>query len=384
MTAPRGARETAREPAAGSAVRGDDAQKGAQGDDAQKGAWGDDVGRGAQGDDARRGAQGDDARMGAQDDGARMGAQGHDALALLDRWLIMLSAQRGARPATLAAYRADVRGWLDFLTGHLGGPPDLARVATTDLRAWMAASRARGLGARSLARALSAVKGFHRWLADAEGLEAPAVAAMRGPKVARRLPRPVDIPAARALIGAVEADAREAWIGARDAAVLTLLWGCGLRISEALSLKGGDAPLPEVLRITGKGGRERLVPVLPAARAAVEAYRRRAPFALGAQDALFRGARGGALDQRLVRKAMETARAGLGLPATATPHAMRHAFATHLLAAGGDLRAIQTLLGHASLSTTQLYTAVDGARLAAIHAAAHPRAHPRARAPSGG
>jgi len=311
----------------------------------------------------------------APDAGALSAARGDDAPTLVDRWLITLSAQRGARPATLVAYRRDVTGWLEFLTGHLGGPPDLARVATTDLRAWMAASRARGLGARSLSRALSAVKGFHRWLADAEGMEAPAVAAMRGPKVSRRLPRPVDIPAARALIDAVRTDAREGWIGARDAAVLTLLWGCGLRISEALSLKGADAPLPDVLRITGKGGKERLTPVLPAARAAVEAYRRLAPFALGAGEALFRGARGGALNPRLVQKAMETARMGLGLPATATPHALRHAFATHLLAAGGDLRAIQTLLGHASLSTTQVYTAVDGARLAAIHAAAHPRAH---------
>jgi integrase/recombinase XerC len=247
-------------------------------------------------------------------------------------------------------------------------------VEPADLRAWMAAARARGLSPRSLSRALSAVRGFHRWLAEAEGAEAPAALALRGPRAARRLPRPVSVEGARALIDAVDDAGRAPWVGARDAAVLTLLWGCGLRVGEALALTGADAPLPDTLRVTGKGGKQRLVPVLPAARAAVEAYRAACPMALPRDGPLFRGVRGGALSPRLIQLAMERARAALGLPATATPHALRHAFATHLLAAGGDLRAIQDLLGHASLSTTQIYAAVDAPRLAAVHAAAHPRA----------
>jgi integrase/recombinase XerC len=296
---------------------------------------------------------------------------------LLDRWLAQLSALKGARPNTLEAYRRDVGGWLGFLAGHLGGPvapQALAGVAVADLRAWMARERARGLSGRSVSRALSAVKGFHRWLAEAEGLEAPAVLAARGPRAERRLPRPVTVQDARALIATVEEDAAAPWIGARDAAVLTLLWGCGLRIGEALALTGAEAPLPPALRVRGKGGRERMAPVLPAARAAVEAYRGLCPHPLTRDAPLFRGVRGGALGPRAVQAAMAQARAALGLPATATPHALRHAFATHLLAAGGDLRAIQTLLGHAALSTTQVYAAVEGSRLAAVHAAAHPRA----------
>jgi integrase/recombinase XerC len=296
---------------------------------------------------------------------------------LLRRWLSALSAARGARLKTVEAYRRDVSGWLGFLTGHWGeavAPRALGAVAPGDLRAWMAAERRRGLSPRSVSRALSAVKGFHRWLAEAEGIESPAVLAARGPRTPRRLPRPVAAPDAHALIAEVEGQAPAAWIGARDAALLTLLWGCGLRISEALGLTARDAPLAETIRVVGKGGRERLVPVLPAARAAVEAYRAVLPAVLKPEDALFRGARGGPMGPRAAQKAMERARMALGLPATATPHALRHAFATHLLAAGADLRAIQDLLGHAALSTTQVYTAVDAARLTAIHAAAHPRA----------
>lgn len=295
--------------------------------------------------------------------------------ALLRRWLRWMGAGRGAAPATLEAYRRDVGGFLAFLTGHLGeapGPAALGAIGTAELRAWMAWERGRGLGARSLARRLSAVRGFFRWLAEAEGIEAARVLAARGPKRPARLPRPVAVEAARALVA--EAAEGGDWVGLRDAAVLTLLWGCGLRISEALALRGRDAPLPEVLRVRGKGGRERIVPVLPAARAAVEAYRGVCPWAEAAEGPLFRGARGGALSPRMVQKRMEGARQALGLPASATPHALRHAFATHLLSAGGDLRAIQELLGHASLSTTQVYTGVDEARLMEVYAAAHPRA----------
>ncbi len=198
--------------------------------------------------------------------------------------------------------------------------------------------------------------------------------ATRAPKFTRKLPRPLAADAASALIATTEMQSREAWVGARDAAVITLLYGCGLRISEALGLRAEDAPLPEALRITGKGNKERLVPVLPAARDAVEAYRCVCPFELSPGTPLFRGARGGALSPRVVQKATERARLQLGLPANATPHALRHSFATHLLRAGGDLRTIQELLGHASLTATQAYTAIDATHLMEVYEAAHPRA----------
>jgi integrase/recombinase XerC len=299
------------------------------------------------------------------------------AEAALSAWLIGLRAGPGARPATIDAYRRDVARFLAFLSAHWGGPVGrgaLAGVGPRDLRAWMAHERGRGLSARALARALSAVKGFWRWLAATDGIDPTAVLAVRSPKSPVRLPRPVAQPDARDLLSEVRDAAPKAWIGARDTAVLTLLWGAGLRISEALALTGADHPLPDVLRVTGKGGKTRLVPVLPAARDAVALYVAASPFEPTPGAALFRGARGGALGPRAVQAAMARARAALGLPATATPHALRHAFATHLLAAGGDLRTIQELLGHASLSTTQVYTAVENRRLMAIYSAAHPRA----------
>lgn len=299
------------------------------------------------------------------------------ALGLLEDWLAQLGAVRGASEKTLIAYRRDVAGYLGFLAGHWGGPAGsaaLARVSTSDVRAWMAHERGRGLSARSVARALSAVRSFHAWLAEARGLIAPAVTATRGPRVKPRLPRPVAPDAAKALIATVEAQSLEPWVAARDAAVVTLLYGCGLRISEALSLRQGAAPLGDMLRIRGKGKRERLVPVLPVAAAAVEAYRRLMPFPPDPAAPLFRGVRGGPLNPRHVQQMMANARMQLGLPATATPHALRHSFATHLLEAGGDLRTIQELLGHATLATTQVYTGVDQARLMEVYAAAHPKA----------
>ncbi len=297
-----------------------------------------------------------------------------DALA---QWLSHLKALDGAAANTVNAYATDVTRWLDFLGRHRGGAEGLLstiEVSQTDLRAWMAYERGRGLGPRSLARALSAVKGFTGWLAEREGVDATVVLSARGPKYKRKLPRPLSEEAAREMIDTVDAQAREDWIAARDAAVVTLLYGCGLRISEALGLTGAAHPLPEVLRITGKGDKTRLVPVIPAARAAVDRYASLVPFEISRDGPLFVGARGGPLNPRLIAKAMEQARARLGLPATATPHAMRHSFATHLLSAGGDLRAIQELLGHASLSTTQAYTAVDAARLMEVYEKAHPRA----------
>lgn len=295
----------------------------------------------------------------------------------LQGWLTHLSALDGRADKTVAAYRGDVLGYLAFLAQHRGGSEGLEAVIATplaDLRAWMAHERGRGVSARSVARALSAVKGFTAWAADRAARDATAVLTARSPRFQRKLPRPLSVQAAAEVLETVGDDARLPWVAARDTAVVTLLYGCGLRISEALGLTGADAPLPQVLRIRGKGGKERLVPVLPAARAAVDEYLRLCPHDRSADAPLFRGTRGGALNPRLIAAAMERTRNRLGLPATATPHALRHSFATHLLSAGGDLRAIQELLGHASLSTTQAYTAVDAARLMEVYNRAHPRA----------
>mgnify|MGYP006272631723 FL=1 len=295
----------------------------------------------------------------------------------LEDWLAARRALKGAPPNTEDAYRRDVAGFLAFLAGHHGGPQGraaLARSGLSDIRAWLAAGRAAGAGPRTLARRLSAVKSFYRWLAETDGFDASAILAARAPKHARRLPRPLPEEAAREMLETVGHQHPEPWIAARDTAVVTLLYGCGLRISEALGLTGRDWPFGESLRIAGKGGRTRLVPVIPAAAEAVGAYLSLCPHPRAAGAPLFRGARGGALNPRLVQRASAHARAQLGLPATATPHALRHSFATHLLSAGGDLRAIQELLGHASLSTTQGYTEVDTARLMEVYAAAHPKA----------
>lgn len=297
------------------------------------------------------------------------------AMDLLDQWLAQLAGSRGASAATLIAYRHDVGGYLGFMSQHIGadlGLTALGAVTTADLRAWMAQARANDLGARSLGRALSAVKTFYRWLGQSHGIATSAVLAMRSPKAGARLPRPISPAAARDVLDRTELQAAEPWVAARDVAVVTLLYGCGLRISEALGLTRADTPLAEVLRITGKGGRMRLVPVLPVARAAVQTYLRLCPYNPPPGGALFLGVRGGALNPRIVQKTMADVRRQLGLPDTTTPHAMRHSFATHLLAAGGDLRTIQALLGHASLSTTQVYTGVDQARLMQVYRAAHP------------
>lgn len=302
----------------------------------------------------------------------------------MEEWLTHLRALDGRADKTITAYAADLRGWLSFLAHHRGGTEGLAgltEVPVSDLRAWMAHERGRGVAPRSVARALSAVKGFTAWLADRQGRDATAILSARAPRFQKKLPRPLSVEGAVDVLDSVGDDARQPWIAARDTAVVTLLYGCGLRISEALGLTGAEADLPPVLRIRGKGGKERLVPVLPAARAAVAAYVDLCPFDLPANGALFRGARGGALNPRLIAAAMERTRNRLGLPATATPHALRHSFATHLLAAGGDLRSIQELLGHASLSTTQTYTGVDAARLMEVYEASHPRAgHSQAKA----
>ena len=224
-----------------------------------------------------------------------------------------------------------------------------------------------------MARKLSAVKSFYRWLAEREDFEPTAVLAARAPKFTKKLPRPLPVSAAKDVLDLASDQDLRPWVGARDLAVLTLLWGCGLRISEALSLCGKDAPLPSVMRIVGKGGKERVVPVIAAAREAVDAYTEICPHPMRPTDPLFRAIRGGALNPRSIQGVMARVRAQLGLPATATPHALRHSFATHLLEAGGDLRSIQELLGHASLSTTQAYTAIDARHLMDVYKAAHPK-----------
>ncbi|MDU8911379.1 tyrosine recombinase XerC [Aestuariicoccus sp. MJ-SS9] len=295
----------------------------------------------------------------------------------LENWLAAARALKGASENTLTAYRGDVIDFIAFLTAHKAEPQGLtplASITTRDMRSYLAHLSRDGASPRSMARKLSAVKSFYRWLAEREGFEPTAVLLARAPKFQKKLPRPLTEDAARAMIDTVETQSQKSWIGARDAAVITLLYGCGLRISEALGLTGRDLPLGETLRITGKGGKERIVPVLPIARRAVDTYTRLCPHPIDPATPLFLGARGGKLNPRLIQKVTERARMQLGLPATATPHAMRHSFATHLLSAGGDLRAIQELLGHASLSTTQAYTSVDQVHLMRVYEATHPKA----------
>ncbi|MFO7772132.1 MAG: tyrosine recombinase XerC [Roseovarius gahaiensis] len=294
----------------------------------------------------------------------------------LQGWLDAQKALKGASDNTLEAYGRDVAGFLAFITQHNAeaqGIAALARVGVSDMRAWMAFTRGEDVGARSLARKLSAVKSFYRWLSEREGFDATAVLSARAPKFQRKLPRPLAPDAAQNLIDTLDMQSETPWVAARDQAVVTLLYGCGLRISEALGLTADVLPMADVLRIIGKGGKERIVPVIAPARQAVARYVDLCPHDLSGNSPLFRGVRGGVLSPRAVQKVTQAARAQLGLPASATPHAMRHSFATHLLNAGGDLRAIQELLGHASLSTTQAYTAVDTARLMEVYRNTHPK-----------
>jgi integrase/recombinase XerC len=299
---------------------------------------------------------------------------------LIAAYLGWLAGQRRAAEATVVNYGRDVAGFLGFLTTHLGAEPDreaLGALSQADLRAWLAHLAGQGLAPASRARALSAVRGFFRFLARTGGPLNPAAAALSAPRRRAPIPRALAVEEAVTVTEEISEDAAEPWVTARDAAVAALLYGAGLRIAEALSLTRAEAPLPGSeagLRVRGKGGKERVVPVLPAVRERVAAYLALCPHRLGRNDPLFVGVRGAALNQRQVRAAMITLRRRLGLPDHATPHALRHSFATHLLAGGADLRAIQDLLGHASLSTTQRYTAVDAERLLAVWRKAHPRA----------
>ena len=290
---------------------------------------------------------------------------------ILEAWQAHLAEGRRRSPHTVRAYLATAARLLDSL-GETDWPT-LARLDAPALRSQLARRRAEGLTNTSAARELSALKGFIAFARAQAGMAEAAPPRMRGPRVKKGLPRPVTPDEAVNLAALVEEDAAEEWIGARDRAVLLLLYGAGLRIAEALSLTGAALPLGEVLVVTGKGGKQRAVPLLPLVRAGVEDYATKCPWPIARDTALFRGAKGGPLSQGMVQKAMARARIALGLPATATPHALRHSFATHLLGAGADLRSLQELLGHASLGSTQIYTKVDAAVLLDVYQSAHPR-----------
>ncbi|HTQ12555.1 MAG TPA: tyrosine recombinase XerC [Rhizomicrobium sp.] len=298
------------------------------------------------------------------------------AQALAKDWLDALAHERRASRHTLRAYGDDVARFLSFLAGHLGGEPGvaaLAKLSPADIRAFITERRNQGLGARGVQRALAAVRSFFRYLAREGIADNPAPRNLRSPRAPKTLPRPLSVKdAARLLEEAGEHDV--AWLGTRDVALLTLLYGAGLRISEALSLKRGDAPLGDALSVVGKGRKERGVPLLPVIRGAVDAYVSACPFQLAPSAPLFLSSRGRAMGAREAQALMQRLRGALGLSDRATPHALRHSFATHVLAGGGDLRAVQELLGHASLSTTQAYTEVEASRLLEVYKKAHPRA----------
>jgi integrase/recombinase XerC len=300
---------------------------------------------------------------------------------MVAEWRDWLAHEKRKAPASVKAYQIDLASFLTFLALHRGEPPDLKgllALRASDFRAWLAARHQRGLARTSTARALAAVRSFYRFLDRHHGRHNPALAALRTPRLPRRLPRPLSSGQAAELVETAPALAKSDWLAKRDVALLLLLYGAGLRIGEALSLSRGVlSRTPDVLRtlvVTGKGGKQRLVPVLPVIGEALADYVAACPFSLAPGDPLFVGVRGKRLQDGVVRRQVRDLRRLLGLPESATPHALRHSFATHLLAGGADLRTIQELLGHASLSTTQGYTGVEGERLMTMYDRAHPRA----------
>lgn len=298
----------------------------------------------------------------------------------LAEWLSYLADERRVARHTLAAYRRDLDSFLNFVATHLGGPPnlsDLESLRPADFRAWLASRAGADRARTSTARTLSAVRGFFRFLERRGRIKNAAIGTVRTPKLPRSLPKPLSMDEAAEATKRIGDVAARPWEALRDSALITLLYGCGLRIDEALRLNRHDAPLEDRIRVKGKGNKERVVPVLPAVADAVAKYLAACPHALGRDDPLFVGARGKRLQAGVVQRQMRKLRDYLGLPETATPHALRHSFATHLLSNGGDLRAIQELLGHASLSTTQRYTEVDQAQLMKVYASSHPRARSR-------
>jgi len=287
-----------------------------------------------------------------------------------------LEDERRTSPQTVKAYSLDLSRFLGFIASHAGEPaslPLLIDLKPLDFRAWLAHRTTAGLSATSNARALSVVRTFFRWLERTGRGKNHAIRTVRSPKLPQSVPKALNAADAEMLVDTVDEFAAEPWIGARDCALVSLLYGNGLRIAEALSLNRADIPTGDMLRVVGKGNKERMTPLMPVVRDAIEAYLRLCPYETGADGPVFLGARGKRLNPAVARKVLQTARRGLGLPESASPHALRHSFATHLLAGGGDLRTIQELLGHASLSTTQRYTKVDTATLMSEYAKAHPR-----------
>jgi len=306
----------------------------------------------------------------------RLEAEGHPARALAARWAGHLAHDQRRSPHTVRAYVATAHRLIDFLGRYRGeeiGRFSLLNLHATDLRSFLADRRGDGLGASSAAREMSAVRAFLTYAAEAQG-NAPQLPRTRAPRRPRTLPRPASPDDAIALAKEAEAAAPNDWLGARDLAILLLLYGAGLRVAEAMGLTARVLPLGQAMRVTGKRGKTRIVPLVPAVRQAIDAYVALCPYSLAGESPLFVGAKGGPLNADLVRRAVRGARARLGLPDSLTPHALRHSFATHLLARGADLRSLQELLGHASLSSTQIYTEVDAARLLDVYRHAHPRA----------
>jgi integrase/recombinase XerC len=304
-------------------------------------------------------------------------AAADDLAATLPRWRDWLAVERQFSDHTVEAYLSDLTAFLGFFAGHLGHPirlRDLADAGLADFRAWLARRSATGASATSRARAVSSLRNFFGWLDRAGVLHNPKIGALTTPKLPRAVPKPLAVDDAATLLDAAEVFVEEPWIGLRDRALFTLLYGCGLRISEGLALNRTVLPFGETLTVLGKGRKERVVPVLPVVAEAVSAYVAACPFAGGPDSPLFLGAKGKRLDAAVAQKAMRSLRHQLQLPDSATPHALRHSFATHLLAGGGDLRAIQELLGHASLSTTQRYTEIEAEQLLSVYQKAHPRA----------
>jgi integrase/recombinase XerC len=294
---------------------------------------------------------------------------------LMAQWLRDLAAVRRLAPNTIEAYQRDASQFLVFLSGHLGGEVGLDALnalTASDIRAFMAQRRNDAVGSRSLARSLSGLKSLFAYLEREGAVENEALNLVRAPRQKKSLPKPLSVPDAKATISVTGELEDTPWVAARDMAVLSLCYGAGLRISEALAITRADLEA-SALRVLGKGGKTRLVPLIAPVRAAIERYLTLCPFSTGPSQPMFRGEKGGALSPRLIQLRMAQLRGALGLPASATPHALRHSFATHLLAKGGDLRSIQELLGHASLSTTQIYTGVDSERLLDAYRNAHPR-----------
>ena len=299
-------------------------------------------------------------------------------LNLVDDWLSVKSALEGSSSNTLVAYRRDVLDFLSFLTIHSGnknGASQLDSIDQVSMRSWIAENRRSGKTSRSIARQLSSVKSFYKWFAKRRGIDPTMVLITKAPKFQKKLPRALTKEAAKEISQSIDLTDNEPWVIARDTAVILLLYGCGLRISEALSLKYSEMPLTDTLKIQGKGDKFRIIPILQIAREAVENYLNTLPFTLNGNDNIFRGVRGGSLNPRSIQLVMKLIREKLGIASNATPHSLRHSFATHLLTSGADLRSIQELLGHSSLSTTQIYTSVDSSRLMDVYSKTHPKAN---------